>query len=467
MRQYGWLIAAAFLFTSCSGATFKFIKHLAPNITDHEIFDGVDLEASAEPFQFEQRKENIELPAPYLWVEDKEVPEEWTATDLFEKKGCTAFMVVKGDSIMYEWYGRGYARDKYSQVFSVTKSWTSALIGIAIDEGHIKSVHQPVTDFLEDFATKDEDKEKITLYHLLNMTSGLAFDDYKTLSKLTKLYYCNVHEKQCNDIKAKYEPGDVWAYKSISTLILGLCLEKAVKMPVADYLRIKLWEPMNMENNGFFAHDKNGVAKTYGGLSLTAVDLAKFGRLYKNRGNWNGEQLVPEAWVDSIRNRNFSHGVWNYSYQFWLDTYPRNAAHETGDFFAGGYRGQVCYVSPEEDIVIIRLGVGEKKLRWPYSLSKLALLLAKPGEVTEDELPLIVDGSYTNKKGRQLKVKLKDNKVTIEPEDNVSYELEMVSVNNYRDRVNNVNLVWNKDRKGFILEDTNGLNYFAKASAAE
>lgn len=405
-------LLSLFLLSSCSSA-LNFLKYNVPKITDAEIFPADTVEKSTHPFSF-AKVDNQDLPPAYLWAIGKNtnVRHNTSVEDFLDKNATTAFLVIRNDTVLYEKYFDGFSRDHYSQVFSVTKSVVSALVGIAISEGYIKSVDQPVSDFLPYF--KDKGRDRITLHHLLQMTSGLAFSDYKNLGKLLNLYYTKDQESLVRRIGLRHEPGTHFAYKSIATQVLGMCLEKATGRRFADYLNEKLWEPLGMEHDATIAlEDKGGDAKMYGGLTASAIDLAKLGRLYLNKGNWNGKQIIPEEWIDATISSDSTDGSsWRYSNCWWLDTYPRVVGYCENDFFAGGFRGQVIYVNPNDNTIIIRIGWRESGVEWPHSLSKLSLLNA---EDAEDEHSLAkLEGKYKSESGKSFGVHWLNNLLVLE-----------------------------------------------------
>jgi CubicO group peptidase (beta-lactamase class C family) len=251
----------------------------------------------------------------------------------------TAFLLIKNDTIVFEKYYQGYDRSKISTFFSVTKSITSLLVGIAIDEGHIKSIHDPVTDYIPEFKKGDSRFEKLTIEHLLNMQAGLRFNEsYKNFfSGMAKLFYGRNSFGQLKKLKFDIEPGVENEYNSATTAILGIVLERAVKKSYTEYLKEKVWEPLGMEYNASMSLDdkKHRVAKAYQGLNATAVDLAKIGRLYLNGGNWNGKQIVSKEWIEKSTTPDIeeSHtGVKYKGYQYQWYSESRTVRDSTGNY---------------------------------------------------------------------------------------------------------------------------------------
>jgi CubicO group peptidase (beta-lactamase class C family) len=375
--------------------------------------------------------------------------------------------VIRNDTILYEKYFNGYSREKQSQVFSVTKSVTSMLVGIAIAEGCIKSINQPVSDFLPYF--KDGARDKLTLNHLLQMTAGMP-SDYKSLGKLLNLYYTKSQERFIQRLKPKRAVGTEFAYSSAATQILGMCLEKATGRRFADYLEEKLWKPMGMEYDALVALDKpGGEAKMFGGLTASAVDLAKLARLYLHNGNWNGKQLIPESWVLAARQADTVDGRSSrYAYCWWLDTYPRRVGYYDNDFFAGGFRGQIVYGNPNDNTIIVRLGKREKGVFWPHAISKLSLIQeCEKGSCKTLDL-MALEGKYKSKNGKFFDLKKLDDVLVLEDINTAeSGKIELLRDSNisFTNKDKDLKIIVdyrNQQVKGFFLEGPRGSQFFEK-----
>jgi CubicO group peptidase (beta-lactamase class C family) len=237
----------------------------------------------------------------------------------------------------------------------MAKSITSILIGCAIDEGLIKSVEEPITKYIPELTKNGFNK--VTIKHLLQMTSGIKF------------YYGLNLRKEIGKMKLRTEPGKEFDYVSGNTQLLGLVLERSLKnRTITQYLQEKIWKPLGMEYDASWSIDrkKNGLEKTFCCLNARARDFAKIGRLYKNKGNWNGKQIVSQRWVEESTRLDTSEGSANfYQYQWWLPT-PNE------DFMAEGILGQFVYVNPTKDLIIVRLGKKEGKADWWTIFTSLA-----------------------------------------------------------------------------------------------
>jgi CubicO group peptidase (beta-lactamase class C family) len=341
----------------------RFAWYNFSNITDHRIFPSRPLPASPQPFRFTEAASPTPSALKSLNL---------TRLDsILQATPTVAFLIIRNDSLLFEQYFRKYEASSTVASFSMAKSYTSALIGIAIQEGHIRSVDDKITDYITELADKPG-FDKITVRHLLQMTSGIRSNEsyYNPFGQAARIYYGRRLRQYLRRLRTDYPPGTRFAYRSINTQLLGLIVERATKRNVTDYLNEKLWQPMGMEYDASWSIDrkKNGLEKTFCCLNAKARDFAKFGRLYLNRGNWNGKQLVPENWVDaSTRIDTTAGSAWFYQYQWWITNKQQR------NYEANGLHGQYIYVCPSKKLVIVRLGKENgKKMNWERLFESIA-----------------------------------------------------------------------------------------------
>jgi len=339
-----------FLLTFDSCLTGRFFVYNFSDIQDHEKFDNRPLQKSAIPFQF-KRGTNQDLSI-------RTANGMQTLSQINNDNDSRAFLVIRNDSILYEGYYKGYTDTNAVPSFSMAKSFTSALIGCAIADGLISSADDPVTKYLPDM--KDPSWSRVTLRHLLDMTSGMDFDEgYKSpFTDAASFYYGRNLRERTLALKTKRPPGEKWEYVSGSTQMLGLVLERALKgESVTAYLQRKIWTPLGMEFDASWSIDdsETGMEKTYCCINARARDYAKFGRLYLNNGRWEGRQLVPEDWVkESVKPGSAPACSKEYHFQWWL--------RPNGAFLARGHLGQFIYVLPQKKLIFVRLGASKGEL---------------------------------------------------------------------------------------------------------
>jgi CubicO group peptidase (beta-lactamase class C family) len=286
-----------------------------------------------------------------------------------EASGTTAFLVVHDDKLLYERYFNGYDQRSVNTSFSMAKSFASALVGLAIDEGYIKSVDEPITNYLPDLLKKDKRFKSITIRHLLTMSSGIKYEEGATLpwseaADDTKTYYSTDLRELALNCQIEGTPGQYFEYNNYNPLLVGMILEQATGTHVSRYLQEKLWKPMGMEADGSWSLDskEDGFEKMESGVNARARDFARFGMLFAKEGNWRGKQLISRVWVEeSTRPDTSADPSRDYQYFWWVNT-PNGKNH----FSAQGNYGQYIYVAPEKDLVIVRLGKEEGEQGYGY-----------------------------------------------------------------------------------------------------
>jgi CubicO group peptidase (beta-lactamase class C family) len=288
-----------------------------------------------------------------------------------------AILIVKDGKLAFETYFSGYTwdyngdqyrgeyvdfdRDTLHNLASVTKSFTSALIGIAIDKGFIQSVDEKVCDFFPGYANLcDEGKKRITLEHLLTMTSGLQWNEMEvplsdTHNDLIQLFLV---PDPIGYILAKpivSEPGTDWYYSGGNTNLLGEVIREATGLRMDDFAAQYLFAPLGITDYEW-DHINPDVIHASGNLELRPRDMAKLGDLYLNGGVWNGERVLSEEWIEAST-KEYASTPWEdgYGYQWWRKTY-RSENVSVDAFYANGWGGQRITVFPSLDMVVVFTG---------------------------------------------------------------------------------------------------------------
>jgi CubicO group peptidase (beta-lactamase class C family) len=328
--------------------------------------------ASATPFSFDEALDEDAVRSVFERALDVE------NFDRFLSDAETqALIVIKDDAIVYEEYFNGTSRDSAVTSFSVAKSFDSALIGIAIDEGFVGGVDDPITDYLPELGERNPGFEAITIRDLLRMAAGLEYRELRWFlfngdDPLTT-YYPDQREISLENTRIVDPPGQYFNYNKYHPQLLGMILERATGMSVTEFTQTRLWDRIGMEYDGAWALDseESRFEKMEAGLNARAIDFAKFGRLFLNEGIWNGEQVVSAEWVEestsldpatqneAYYSRSFGPDVHDegrgyYKYMW----YGRLRDGEPADFAAEGDHGQVIYVSPANRVIIVRNGTG-------------------------------------------------------------------------------------------------------------
>ena len=344
-------------------------------LTMYESFNATVIPASTEPF--------------YFPVEAKTLPDSFeydnsviSIQGFIEDSQTTGFLVLKNGNVAYENYWLGHEQDKQHISFSVAKSFVSALMGIAIEEGLVTSIEQAVTDYVPELVGSGY--EGVSIKDVLQMSSGVSFnEDYEDFnSDINRFSRATAFGTSLDDFSAtlvrEKEPGTFHHYVSIDTQVLGMVLTRATGKSLSYYLSEKIWQPLGMEHQAFWLADDYNMELALGGLNVSLRDYAKLGWLYLNQGSWtdnqqNTQQIVPKQWViDSItadaphlvagESNPASSSSSGYGYQWWL---PLGAEDE---FAAQGIYNQYIYVDPDQNLVIVKNSANyrftDKSLNW-------------------------------------------------------------------------------------------------------
>lgn len=325
-------------FTYLSGET-------SPTIYDKDKFYSSTLPApvKGDPWILHPKLGQLDLPAG----EERYV----------EKFGTRSLLVFKGDSLIYERYWDEHNQSTVSNSFSAAKTVISLLIGIAVEEGHIKSIDDPVSRYLPEFSGKG--KEKITIRHLLMMASGLDWEESASdpLSENAESYYGTDLWGLVNRQQVEGPPGKAFNYQSGNSQILGFVLEKATKQDLTAYADKKLWQPLGAESDAFWSLDKEGGdEKAFCCLYSTSRDFARIGKLISNGGKWKGKQIIPASYFEEmIKNpvMTTDENVPNTRYGLHIWTF---LGGPNPVYYCRGIHGQYIISIPAEDLVIVRTG---------------------------------------------------------------------------------------------------------------
>jgi CubicO group peptidase (beta-lactamase class C family) len=307
-------------------------------------------------------------------------------SDLFAQTDTQAFIVIRNNTVIYEQYLNGASRDTLFTSFSMAKSFTSALIGIAIDEGKIKSVNDPVIRYVPEL--KGRGFDRLTIRDMLLMSTGVAFQHdvggpfNPFVSDDARQYYTDNVRQLILHVHASSEPiGAGFHYNDFYPLLEGLILQRVTGETVTQFTQDALWQPMGMEYPATWSLDStaDGFEKTNSALNARAIDFARFGLLFLNQGRWNGQQIISQQWVTASTTPDpADHRSWKddpswpqaggyYKYGWW----GLNNPDGTYDYLAWGKQGQHIYVSPSTNTVVVRLGGGEDSDLWPFVLRAL------------------------------------------------------------------------------------------------
>src|SRR6266478_7392733 len=341
-----------------------------------ELFPSRSVGRSSAPWPFKR------APEPTIFYNFRS--DRLSIDDYLSHNPTTGLLIVKDDMILYEHYR--YARTDRDRFLSqsMAKTITAMLIGIAISENKIRSIDDPVLDYVPSLANTEYGKTSIQ--DLLHMSSGVAFtENYDGSDDVAKLGRDLFGEPGKDPVASVAQfntriapPGTKWHYASVETEILGLVLRAATGVPVADYLGDKIWGAIGTEADASWAIDGAGQETTFCCFNATLRDYARLGRLLAHDGAWEGRQLIPRQWLLDATTVNPSNAFlapgaatpyFGYGYQVWI------LPGEQRSFALIGIRGQMILVDPASKLVMVHTAVRKKPSDRAYSADLIALWL--------------------------------------------------------------------------------------------
>ena len=322
----------------------------------YEIFPTSKLSHSSKPLVF-KKGAPLELPSNFIF-EDKVVKVD----EYLSRTDTSALLILKDGKISYENYWLTGGKNVQWISMSVAKSFISALIGIAIDQGHIKSLEDEVTDYVSQL--KNSAYDNVRIKDILQMSSGASWnEDYSDpnsdINRSSKIFAIGGSLDEFSaSLKKELKPGSYNRYNSTDTQVLGMLLREATRTSVTKYMEEMLWHPMGAQDSGYWILDSKNMEMAYAGFNATARDYAKLGELYRLGGKINGKQIIPSDWVKASVKPDAPHLMpgdnplsdfpLGYGYQWWVPDL-------SGDFSAIGVYNQFIYVSPKSNMVIVKL----------------------------------------------------------------------------------------------------------------
>lgn len=298
-----------------------------------------------------------------------------------EESKTTAFLLIKDDTILYEKYSYGYKRDSINRSFSMAKSVTSALTGLALNDGLIRGINDPIINYLPEL--KGRGLDAMTVRDLLVMNSGIKFNLLpKDAFLLFQPFYDEAVQYYIPDIRAhllklragKEKIGEYFLYNDYHPLLEAMIIERTARSTLSSYAEEKLWSRIGAEFPASFSlNSEDGLEQAASGFNARAIDFAKFGRLFLNDGVWEGKRILPDGWVREAtapdpddRRPWMNDPLWKeaggyYKYHWW----GINNEDGSYDFIATGSPGaQIIYVSPSCRAIAVHNGAGSDPMTW-------------------------------------------------------------------------------------------------------
>ena len=323
------------------------VRYWGPSIDDYKIFHNRVIEAGEyEPWDLHEKYNTY-------------VPDNQERRNRLLGLDPIAALVIQNKKILYEEYWDGYSDSSYSNSFSAGKAIVSLLVGIALDEGKIKSLDQIVGEYIPSY--NDGLEKQLSIRHLLTMSSGLDWQEtYSTpFSPTAQAYYGSDINSLMNDMKIIKEPGKEFEYLSGNTQLLAMVLEAATGQRISHYASDKIWKRIGARDDALWNLDReDGMEKAYCCFNTNVRDYARFGQLILNKGMWNGERIISEEYIlEATSPKNYltdidtGEPVDFYGFQWWIVNYN---GHQIP--YMRGILGQYIFVIPEKNAVVVRLG---------------------------------------------------------------------------------------------------------------
>lgn len=320
-----------------------------------EIFDYTTVRAGDDVWELARGEAS--LPETFAFGD-----ETMNVQEFLDYTQTLGLIVIHDDAIVFEEYYRGSTESTRHISWSVSKSFTSALLGIAVAEGRIEDVTDPVTKYAPMLA--ESGYNNVPIKHVLQMSSGIRFnEDYGDFnSDINRMGRMMALNSPIDDfvlsLENEREPGTLNHYVSMDTQVLAMVLREATGQTLTSNLEEKVWRPAGMEADAYWLVDVNRMELAFGCLNAVLRDYARFGLLYLHHGRRGDEQIVPEAWIEASLTPDGSHlqpgddvtstEDFGYGYQWWIPPKPE------GDFLAIGVYNQFIYVHPAHNVVIAK-----------------------------------------------------------------------------------------------------------------
>jgi CubicO group peptidase (beta-lactamase class C family) len=327
-----------------------------------DIFSVDTIHRNAKSFDF-QNQGGYSLPGSFT-LKDSVI----SVTQYLDSSQTTGLLVLHADTIIYESYYRGNTPNTTHISWSVAKSMVSASIGKAIEEGFIKSVLDPITDYVP--ALKGSGYDGVRIKDILQMSSGIGFDeDYQKfnsdINRLGRYFALGLSlDKFCGTLDQTRAPGTFHQYVSMDTQVLGMLIQEATGMDFADYFETRIWQAIGAEHEAYWIQDNKGMEAVFGGMNACLRDYGRFAYLYANQGEMNGQKILRPEWIRESTTPDGPHLMpgdnplsssdLGYAYQWWIP----EGDHD--EFMAIGVYNQYIYIYPARKIAIIKTSANLK-----------------------------------------------------------------------------------------------------------
>jgi len=376
---------------SCTSGWRRVMRHGGASVDDYKIFPSRQITRSANTRVFNNNPDPRyeDLIKVNLGCDNLDV--------FLEDSKTQSLIILSGETIVLEKYANQANSESIVTSFSVSKSFISAMIGKLIEDNKIQSVDQPITDYLPELRLRDRRFSDITIRDLMLMCSGLKYFPFPDVraDDVHTYYDANLRRAALSRSSVVSKPGGSFSYNNYNPLLLGMIIERVTGDTVSAYLQNKIWQPMGAISDASWSLDSklSGFEKMESGLNAHAMDFVRFGALYRDNGLVNGNRVLQLDWIqestaelasrsteeyyrDSFGKKIFHAMHGGYYSHFWYGLQCKDTTRD--DFFAAGNKGQIIYVSPRSNLVIVRFGRedGIDFWRWISAFYEIASVIS-------------------------------------------------------------------------------------------
>lgn len=342
-------------FSSCHFA--KSIIYLRPDHKDGNKFPKHEIAASFECTDLPFAKQSLDISK--LLITFKDGHQEYL-NHIFENHVTNTFIIIRKGRVLSEHYYNDYNELKPHGSFSVSKGMLASMLGLTIQEDLIHDLNDAITNYIPELLEHDSAFANITIHHLLDMNSGIKLRgrDASFFGDLAKTYYGNNWQRFMSTIEIDTLPGGKHRYNQTDPQLLSVIISRVTGQSLSDYFSEKIWSKLGTEKAYWSIFTKDEIEKGFCCFNARPLDYAKFALLYLQRGKWQGEQIIPESWVEFTTTRKDTIPS-EYIYSFNKYWFPANDGK--ADYTMQGYNGQMIYVNPTREIIILRFAKKEEK----------------------------------------------------------------------------------------------------------
>jgi CubicO group peptidase (beta-lactamase class C family) len=356
-----FIISTSLLLNSC--LPYQAFLYIIPDHKDIRRFKHEEVKHAEDCYSFMERTSNKSIVVSN-WNYASPLHKS-SLEDFLKEHEANQFLVIKNDSIVFEYIDHKITEYTPAPTYSVSKSFVSAIFGVALQEGYISSINDLVKTYLPEL-NYHKNFDYLTINHLLNQSSGLKME----VDNISDAYYGKI-EKVLTGLHFTSKPGEKLEYINENTTLLGIIIERTTGKNLHDYFSEKIWSKIGTCDSAVWGYDyKTKHTRAFCCFGTSTRDYAKFGKLYLNKGNWNNQQLIDSNWVISSTSRVNSLGE-NVGYNnFWYI-----GDKDVGDYMALGMYRQQIYINPKNKVIIVcllKFNGNNLPLRWWQLLRQVA-----------------------------------------------------------------------------------------------